>query len=229
MRLAAAMLLFAAAMLVPASQAFAQQGAFDVVKTKGSESFSIAYTSANADRKSPFVYTYELPKGNNWIVGLDNALSYTGGNSSKTVVILRDKESSEKFVEVQMFGDADRKYSVWIGTEEGRANAYLNEKEGWSTDQPIGLSYAAQNGLTVTDGKRTVIDRLDMGSFDLGSVEVYGRDEPSDPPSTNAGHMNISVIYGNPADTPTYLVPAIVTGGVGAVVGILLIIKKRRE
>ncbi|MEO9296166.1 MAG: hypothetical protein ABI347_11295 [Nitrososphaera sp.] len=233
MRLAAAavmLLLFVAAavMLVPASHAFAQQGAFDVVKTKGSESFSIAYTSANADRKSPFIYTYELPKGNNWIAALDNALSYTGDNS-KTVVILRDKESSEKFVEVQMFGDADRKYSVWIGTEEGRANAYLNEKEGWSTDQPIGLSYAAQNGLTVTDGKRTVIDRLDMGSFDLGSIEVYGRDEPSDPPSTNAGHLNISVIYGNPADTPTYLVPALVTGGVGSVVGILLVVKKRRE
>ena len=215
--------------LLSSSQAFAQGGAFDIVKSRGNESFSIAFTSANADRKSPFTYTYELPTGNNWILGIDNTLSYAARDSAKTVIIMHDKNSDQKFVELQMFGGPDKKYSVWVGTEEGRANAYLNEKDGWSTDQPIGVSYAAQNGLTVTDGKRIVIDRLEMGLFDLGSVEVYGKDEPSDPASANAGNINISVIYGNPADTPTYLVPAIVTGGVGAVIGVLLILKKRKD
>lgn len=216
-------------LLLSTSRAFAQSGAFDIVKSRGNESFSIAYTSANADRKSPFTYSYNLPTGSNWILGIDNTLSYAAGNSAKTIIIVHDKNSDQKFVELQLFGGPDKKYSVWVGTEEGRANAYLNEKDGWTTDQPLGVSYAAQNGLTVTDGKRIVIDRLDMGSFDLGSVEVYGRDEPADPASANAGNINISVIYGNPSDTPTYFVPAIVTGGVGAVISVLLILKKRKD
>lgn len=228
MRLALAIALIGA-MLLSASQAFAQTGAFDIVKSKGSESFSIAYTSANADRKDPFTYTYNLPRGNEWIFGIENTLSYAAGDNAKTVVVLHDRYSSQKYIEVQMYGNADKKYSIWVSTEEGRANAYLNEKDGWTTEQPIGLSYAAQNGLTVTDGKRTVIDRLDMGSFDLGSVDVYGKDEPTDPASVNAGNINFSVLYGDPSQTPTYVVPAIATGGVGAVVGALLIWKKRKE
>lgn len=216
-------------MLLSTSQAFAQSGAFDIVKTKTSESFSITSAATNADRKSPFIYTYELPKGNNWIVGIENTLSYNPGDDAKTVVILRDKTSSDKFVEVQMFGGETKKYSVWVSNEEGRTNAYLNEVQGWFTDQPIGVTYAAQNGLEVTDGKRIVVDRLDLGAFDLGSVEVYGRDEPSDPASANAGNLNISVIYGNPIDSPTYLLPFAITGGVGAVIGVLLILKKRKE
>src|SRR6185312_2905558 len=101
MRSAVASAFLIAIMLFSLSQAFGQSGAFDIVKSKGSESFSIAYSTANADRKEPFTYTYDLPTGNNWIVGLDNTLSYFPGDEAKTIVVLHDKTSSDKFVEIQ--------------------------------------------------------------------------------------------------------------------------------
>ncbi|MGI0005463.1 MAG: hypothetical protein ACREAI_03535, partial [Nitrososphaera sp.] len=60
-------------------------------------------------------------------------------------------------------------------------------------------------------------------------VEVYGKDEPGSLSNAYAGKLNVSVIYGSPADTPVYFVPAIVTAGMGGVVGLLLLVKKRKK
>jgi hypothetical protein len=214
------------------NKAFAQPSkpqAFDVVKAPRDEGFSVTYTAANQLKSDPFVYTYEVSKGNNWILSIENTLSYVAGNDSKAVVVLREKAPGTKFIELQMYGGS-KKYSVWVDTPQtGYQNAYLNEQPGWWTDQPIGVTYAENGGLTVTDGKRTVIDRLDLGGFDLGSIEIYGKDSPDAPNNAYAGMLNIAVIYGSPADTPIYFVPAVVTAGVGAVVGTLLIVKKRQR
>jgi hypothetical protein len=225
-----ALLIATAAMLLFSSHAFAQSNQpYDIVKTKSNESFSITYRSANADKNAPFVYKYDTPKGNDWIMGIENSLSYYARNDTKTVVVLRDLSSADKFIEVQMYGGEARKYSVFVSTtEDGLTNPYLSEEQGWFTDQPIGVAYASNDGLTVTDGKRTVVDRLPIGIFNVGQIEVYGKENPSGQDSANAGNMNISIIYGSAANSPTYIVPALVTGGVGVLVGVLLIKKKRR-
>jgi hypothetical protein len=230
-RLAAvALLIGTAAMLLFSSHAYAQSNQpYDVVKSKSNESFSLTYRSANADKGAPFVYKYDTPKGNDWIVGIENSLSYYSRNDTKTVVVLRDLSSANKFIEIQMYGGEARKYSVFVSTpDNGLTNPYLSEESGWFTEQPIGVAYASNDGLTVTDGKRTVIDRLPIGIFSVGQIEVYGKENSSAQDSANAGSMNISIIFGSAAESPTYIVPALVTGGVGALVGVLLIKKKRR-
>lgn len=229
--------MIAAASLQPQQQqrAFAQGGqqqvqAFDVVKAERSESFSVPYGAANLERSDPFVYKYEVPKGNNWILSLENALSYVSREDAKAVIILREQEPGTKFVEIQMYGGESKKYSVWVNTPEtGYTNAYLSEERGWSKDQPIGVTYGENAGLRVTDGKRTIIDRLNMRGFNLGSIEVYGKDAAGALSNAHAGSLNIGVIYGNPADTPVYFVPAIVTAGMAAIVGALLVVKKRKR
>lgn len=231
MRLAAvALLVSTAAMLLFSSHAYAQSSQpYDVVKTKNNESFSLTYKSANADKNAPFVYKYDSPKGNDWIVGVENSLSYYSRNDTKTVVVLRDLSSANKYIEIQMYGGEARKYSVFVSTpEDGLTNPYLSEENGWFTDQPIGIAYASNDGLTVTDGKRTVVDRLPIGIFSVGQVEVYGKESPSVQDSASAGSVNVSIIFGSASNSPTYIVPALVTGGVGALVGVLLIKKKRR-
>jgi hypothetical protein len=226
---AVALLIGTAAMLLFSSHAYAQSNQpYNVVKSKSNESFSLTYKSANADKNAPFVYKYDTPKGNDWIVGIENSLSYYSRNDTKTVVVLRDLSSANKFIEIQTYGGEARKYSVFVSTpDNGLTNPYLSEENGWFTDQPLGVAYASNDGLTVTDGKRTVIDRLPIGIFSIGQIEVYGKENPSGQDSANAGSMNISIIFGSAGNSPTYLVPALVTGGVGALVGVLLVKKKR--
>jgi hypothetical protein len=221
----------AVAMLLFTSVAFAQtEQPFDVVKAERSESFSVSYAAANDDRRAPFVYAYDEPKGQNWIMSIENTLSYVAREDAKAVVILRDEAPSEKYIEIQMFGGEHKKYSVWTNIPEtGYSNIYLNEERGWWTDQPIGLSFSGISGITVTDGKRTVVDRLNIGEFNLSSVEVYGKDEQGTLSNAHAGKLSIGVIYGSPAETPVYMVPAIVTAGMGGVVGLLLLVKKRKR
>lgn len=231
MRLASAAV--AVSLLLFTSIAYAQSSQpqpFEVVKAERSESFSLPYGAANYDRKDPVVYQYDVVKDQNWILGIENTLSYVDRDDAKVVVVLRDKAPSEKFIEIQMYGDELKKYSVWVNVPEvGYSNLYLNEERGWWKDQPIGIAYSETGGLTVTDGKRTVVDRFGMDGFDLASVEVYGKDEPGALSNAYAGKINFSVIYGDPADTPTYFVPAIVTAGTGGVVGLLLLVKKRKK
>ncbi|MEW5840528.1 hypothetical protein [Nitrososphaera sp.] len=228
---AAGALVVAAILAVPILQAAAQGiQAFDVVKAERSESFSIPYAVANLDRKNPYVYTYETPKGQNWIFSVENKLSYVARGDAKVVVVLHDADSADKSIELHMYGGENKKYAVWVTTPEaGHSSVHLNEVRGWDDQQPIGVSFAANNGLTVTDGRRIVVDRLQIGSFNLGSVEVYGKDEQAALSNAYSGQLNIAVMYGSPADTPIYMVPAIVTGGVGAVVGVLLLLKKRKD
>lgn len=203
---------------------------FEVIKAERSESFSLPYSAANYDRKDPLVYSYKESKGQNWIMGIENTLSYVDREDAKVVVLLRDKAPSEKFIELHMYGDRQKKYSVWANVPEvGYSNIYLSEERGWSTDQPIGVSYSENGGLTLSDGKRTVVDRFGLAGFDLASIEVYGKDDEAALSNAYGGKLNISVIYGSPADTPVYFVPALVTAGMGVIVGLLLLVAKRKK
>lgn len=122
------------------------------------------------------------------------------------------------------------KYSVAVSTPDtGYFNVLKNSETEWSLDQPIGVTHSEGGGLSVTNGKRTIVDRLNVRGFDLGSVEIYGKDEPAAISNAYSGSMTIGLIFGSPADSPIYFVPAAVTAGVGAVVGTLLLVKKRKR
>ena len=49
----------------------------------------------------------------------------------------------------------------------------------------------------------------------------------TDPPSANAGNVKMELISGNPSENPIIFVPFYVVGGIGIVVAILLVTKKR--
>ena len=50
---------------------------------------------------------------------------------------------------------------------------YENNQNGWSTDGPVTVSHANVQGLSVTNGKRIVLDKLGLNGLDVGSIEVY--------------------------------------------------------
>jgi hypothetical protein len=211
--------------------AYAQADApYNIIKGERNESFVLPYGAANHDRRNPVVYTFDKPLGENWIMGIDNSLSYTAKEDAKVVVVLWEQPPSEKFVELHMYGGESRKYVIFVNTPEtGYFNIYSNDESGWSTEEAIGVTHVENSGFLISDGKRVVVDRLKVNGFNLASVEVYGNDEAVLPANAYAGTLSINLVFGSLVGTPIYYLPGAVMAGVGALIGVLLLMKKRKK
>jgi hypothetical protein len=82
-------------------------------------------------------------------------------------------------------------------------------------------------GLTITNGKRIIIDKLSVNDFIVGSVSIYGKDQVNDANNTNGGTMSFDILFGNPAESPLYYMPLITIVAIGAILLVLIIRKKR--
>jgi hypothetical protein len=214
--------------------AFAQnEQAFDVIKAKGSESFAFHNDASNHDSKNPVVYNFDGPKAPSWILTIHNNQSYVDREGARTVIKIREPAPSEKFIEIMMYGSNDsNKYLVSVNTPEtGYQRMYDSDLGGWSPDGPISVGHDLNQGLSVTDGKRIVIDRLDLNGFAVGSIAVYGNDGGDNSTSlanTDSGDISFELFYGDFQESQLYFVPAAVMAGVGGLVIGLLILKKRK-
>ncbi|HEX5904741.1 MAG TPA: hypothetical protein VFY50_01695 [Candidatus Nitrosocosmicus sp.] len=199
------------------------------IKTDTSENFVIPFNDTNSERRNPLQYIFDEPKSSNWIVSIYNNLSYYNGPDSKTIIKLQEMPPSEKFVELMLFGNQSKRFIVSVNTNEtGYIRMYENNENGWSTDGPVIVSHANVQGLTVTNGKRIVLDNLGMEGFDVGYISVYGKEDSSSPDSTFAGSVQFQVLSGDYSQSALYFMPVIMVAGVGGVVIGLLIWKKRR-
>jgi hypothetical protein len=220
--------LLAALVLLPAL-AYAQED-YQVVKAQRSESFVFPFSASNQDFDNPLVYTYDEPKSPSWILSVHNNLSYVGGEHAKTVVRIQEPAPSEKYIELVMYGGESRKYWVAVNTPEtGYARMYSKTQDGWFTEEPITVIHNHNSGLTVSDGRRITLDRLDLDGFSVGSIMVYGKDDARDLANAYAGDISFEILFGAFNESPIFLVPAVVTGGVGALIAGLLILKKRKS
>lgn len=210
--------------------AFAQSGQeYQILKSDKSETFAFPSFAANMDADSPLTYTYDTPKGPSWIFTITNNLTYAAGEDSRTIIRLQEPAPSEKYIEIAMYGGEAMKFWVAVNLPEaGYARLYSQEISGWSRDTSITLSHVSTSGLSVSDGRRTVVDRFDTDGFSLASVAVYGKDDPLDPDNAVGGIITFDILFGSFEDSPIFLVPALVTAGIGGVVIALLVMKKRR-
>ena len=205
------------------------QGEYQVIKTKNSEQFVFPYSSSNSDRKNPFVYAFDTPKVTNWILTIQNNMSYSDMQNAKTIVKLQEPAPSDKFIEIAMFGDASKKFWVAVNTKEsGYIRVYEHDNDGWSRDQTIIVVHANNQGLTMTNGQRISIDKLSINDFTIASIAVYGKDDPTSAVNTYRGDISFNVIYGNPINSPLYYLPLAMIVGIGGLVIGLLVFKKRK-
>ena len=214
------------------SQSFSQltnnSQEFQTTKTNVSESFVLPFNDTNNDRRNPVEYVFDEPKVNNWIISIYNNLSYYNNNDSKTIIKIKDAPPSEKFIELMLFGDQSKGFIVSVNTNDtGYMRMYQNNQNGWSTDGPVTVSHANVQGLSVTNGKRIVLDKLGLNGFDVGSIDVYGKDEPSMPNSTFGGSIQFEVLNGNLSESVLYYMPLVMIVGVGGTVIFLLFWKRR--
>jgi len=215
-------------LLLP-SLAFAQgQDDFQVAKSERSESFVLPYTAANSNEQDPLVYTFDEPLEPNWILSIQNNVSYVPREGARTIIKIQEQAPSEKFIELAIYGDQTRRYWVAVNTPEaGYARMYDGEN-GWSTERPISVTHSQNSGLIVSNGQRTVVDRLDLDGFAVSSIQVYGNDGNSTLANAYAGDVAFQIFYGNIEESPLYFVPAAVGAGMIGLVISLLIFKKRK-
>jgi len=216
----------AASLLLLPPVAVAQD--FHVIKTDKSESYVLPFEASNRGKDNPLVYTFDKPKDATWIMSITNKLAYVPSNDSNTIVKFQEAAPSEKYVELVINGGESKRYQVVVNTPDGGLARMYDANNGWSTDEAISVTYVENGGLTVTNGKRVVVDRLDLDGFMLNSIAVYGNDGNKTTANAYAGTLSFDMLYGSFDQSSLYYLPAGVMAGVAALIIGLLIFKKRK-
>jgi hypothetical protein len=162
-----------------------------------------------------------------WQITIDNNLLYANPDGN-AVLKIYDMENSDRFIEVGMGAQPDEKFWVAVQTEkEGYIVVHRDLERGWFPSAKVIVSYTERAGMTVNNGARIVVSNLDIGKFAFDSYSVYGMESSSDPPAVNSGNMTIEFLSGDPSKNVFALFPFYVAAGIGVLVGILYLTKKR--
>jgi hypothetical protein len=213
MRLVVVVGVIAVLMLLLPALAFAQgQEDYQVVKSQRSESFVLPYSAANRNASDPLVYKFDEPKQPSWILGIQK----------------QEPPPSEKYIEIAIYGDQSKRFWVAVNTPEAGYARMYDSIDGWSSEGTISVAHTENAGLSVTNGQRTVVDRLDVNGFAAASIVVYGNDENMTLANAYAGDLTFDIVYGSFEQSPLFYVPAAVMAGLGGIIIGLLILKKRK-
>ena len=162
-----------------------------------------------------------------WQVTIDNNLVYANPDGD-AVLRIYDKDNPEKFVEIGMGSQPNEKFWIAVQTpKEGYVVVHSVLERGWSPESKTIVSYTERAGLTVNNGARIVVSNLDIGKFVINSYSVHGMESSTDPPAINSGSMTVEIMSGDPAKNPFAFFPFYVAAGVGILVTILYLTKKR--
>ena len=162
-----------------------------------------------------------------WQVTIDNNLLYANPNGN-AVLRLYDQATRDEFIEIGMGPQPDNKFWVAVQTpKEGYIVVHSDLDMGWYPQAKSIVSFTDRAGLTVNNGARIVVTNLDIGVFAIHSYSVHGMEGSTDPPATSSGSMIIEFLSGDPAKNIFSFYPFAMAAGVGVIVGILFLTKKR--
>ncbi len=193
------------------------------------ETIEISGNDFNTVSRDAIVVDLEKPHTVSWQVTIRNDLNYANpdGNS---VIRFYDFVNPEKFIEIGMGSQPDDKFwiAVQIPDDPGYVVVHSKPEGGWKQELTQILAYTERAGLTVNNGERIVLSNLDVGSFKIGSYSVFGMEGSTDPPAVNSGNLQLEIMSGDPAKNQLHLFPFFLAGGLGVIVAVLLVTKKRK-
>jgi len=170
---------------------------------------------------------FDTNHAGNWQITIQNNLLY-GNPKGNAIIRIYDANIADKFIEIGMGSPPDHKFWVTIDDpERGLIPATRLDMDGWYEGSRIIAAYSDVQGISVGNGKRIVVSNVILDNFVAGSYAVYGMNEPTDPPAINSGTFIIDIISGDVSQNPIHYYPYYVTGAVGAIIGVLLLVKKR--
>jgi hypothetical protein len=173
------------------------------------------------------VIPFEKRHAGMWQITIHNNLLYANPNGN-AVLRLYDANVNDKFFEIGMGSPPDRRFWVAINLpDEGYVPATRLDRDGWYEGSKIIAAHSDTQGVSVGNGKRIVVSNFNLQDFVVGSYAVYGMADEADPPAINSGSFNFEILSGDVSKNPLHYYPYYVTGVVGAIIGALLILKKR--
>ncbi|KEQ57375.1 hypothetical protein AAA799N04_00052 [Marine Group I thaumarchaeote SCGC AAA799-N04] len=162
-----------------------------------------------------------------WQVTIDNNLLYANPDGN-AVFRLYDANSEDQFIEVGMGAIPDNKFWVAVQTpKEGYVVVHSDLERGWYPQAKSIVSYTDRAGMTVNNGARIVVTNLNIGEFAIGSYSVHGMEGSTDPPAVNSGSLLLEFLSGDPSKNAFAMFPFYVAAGIGVIVGVLFLTKKR--
>jgi len=182
----------------------------------------------NTVGRDTIIVDFEKPHIISWQVTIRNDLLYANPDGN-AVVRFYDKNTPEKFVEIGMGSPPDDKFwiAVQIPDDPGYVVVHSKLERGWKQELTQILAYTERAGMTVNNGERIVLTNLDIGTFQMGSYSVFGKEGSTDPPAVSSGSLQLEIMSGDPAKNTLHLYPFFLAGGIGVIVAILLVTKKR--
>ena len=186
----------------------------------------IPFQDFNTISREAISFDLEESHSISWNITIDNNLEYANPDGN-AVLKVYDK-NSDKFIEVGMGAPPDEKFWVAVNTEkEGYVVVQSDLERGWFPAAKVALSYTERGGLTVNNGARITVSSLNIGSFEVGSYSVHGMEGSTDPPAVKSGTMIVEFLSGDPSQNVFALFPFYLAAGIGTLVGILFLTKRR--
>jgi hypothetical protein len=187
----------------------------------------IPYSEFNKIANDEQIIELDKTHAVSWQITIDNNLLY-GNPNGNAVIRFYDATIKEKFIEIGMGSPPDEKFWVaaWL-PENGYVVVHNRLERGWIPGQKIVAAYTDNAGLTINNGERIVVSNLDIENFAIAAYSVYGMESSTDPPAINSGNLIVEFISGNPAENPLSILPFVISGIIGIIIAVLLILKKR--
>jgi len=171
--------------------------------------------------------SFEKTHAGSWQITIQNKLLYANPNGN-AIVRIYDANTADKYIEIGMSSPPERKFWVALNFPDiGYIPATRIDKGGWFEGINVITAYSDAQGVSISNGQRIVVSGVDLKDFVIGSYEVFGMQEKTDPPAINSGSLHIEVMSGDVSKNPFHYYPFYVTGAVGAIIVILLVLKKR--
>jgi hypothetical protein len=187
----------------------------------------IPYSEFNKIANDAQIIELDKTHAVSWQITIDNKLLYANPNGN-AVIRFYDATIKERFIEIGMGSPPDEKFWVaaWL-PENGYVVVHNRLERGWIPNQKIVAAYTDNAGLTINNGERIVVSNLDIENFAIAAYSIYGMESSTDPPAINSGNLIVEFISGNPAENPLSILPFVITGVIGVIIAVLLVLKKR--
>lgn len=191
------------------------------------ETIEIPAKEFNTIQREASIIPFDDVHAISWQVTVDNNLFYANPDGN-AVFRLYDANSEDEFIEVGMGSIPDNKFWVAVQTpKEGYIVVHSDLERGWYPQAKSIISFTDRAGLTVNNGARIVVTNLDIGEFAIGSYSVHGKEGSTEPTAVNSGSLILEVMSGDPAKNIFALFPFYIAAGIGVIVGVLFLTKKR--
>lgn len=190
------------------------------------DTIEIPFYDFNTVSRDAIVVDLENTHAISWQITIDNNLVYN--NPEGNAVLKFYDKNSDKFIEIGMGAPPDEKFWVAVNTEkEGYVVVQRDLERGWYPSTKVILSYTERGGLTVNNGARITVSSLNIGSFEINSYSVHGMQGSTDPPAVDSGKVIVEFLSGDPSQNVMALFPFYLAAGIGILVGVLYLTKKR--